>query len=322
MASILKWIIPALAGMAGFFACSSALADSPSGTGFIGEGGKLLATGGVSQVEGAGGGGLVPWALISGYESRDAVGATVHETYVPLSDFTLHAPGIAVGLYDRVELSYAEDRFTVDNENLAAGGLHRGFTLRQDVWGAKVRLVGDAVYDQDSWLPQIAAGLQYKHNKNGPVLAAVGAKDRDGVDFYFAATKVFLNYSVLVNTTVRFTKANQFGLLGFGGPAGNDYQPEFEGSVAYLISRKFAVGAEYRMKNSNLTKFAGLLPISPEEDAYDIFAAYFLTKNISLTTAFVDLGHIANVGLAPLKLPGSLEPNRQRGAYVSLQLAF
>ena len=89
MVRIPKWIIPALAGMAGLVSCTLALADSPSGTGFVGEGGKLLATGGVSQVEGAGGGGLVPWALISGYESRDAVGVTVHETYVPLSDFTL-----------------------------------------------------------------------------------------------------------------------------------------------------------------------------------------------------------------------------------------
>ena len=34
--------------------------------------GKLLATGGVSQVEGAGGGGLVPWALITGYGSVDS----------------------------------------------------------------------------------------------------------------------------------------------------------------------------------------------------------------------------------------------------------
>ena len=38
--------------------------------------GKLLATGGVSAVEGEGGGGLTPWALISGYGTRDGVGST------------------------------------------------------------------------------------------------------------------------------------------------------------------------------------------------------------------------------------------------------
>jgi hypothetical protein len=40
--------------------------------------GKLLATGGVSQVEGAGGGGLTPWALITGYGTRDSYGANAN----------------------------------------------------------------------------------------------------------------------------------------------------------------------------------------------------------------------------------------------------
>lgn len=288
----------------------------------IADEGKLLATGGVSQVEGSAGGGLVPWAVISGYETRDGIEVTVHDTYVPVSDFTLHSPGIAVGLYNRVELSYAADLFVIDNQNLAPGGLNSGYTLHQDVFGAKVRIFGDVVYDQDSLLPQLAVGLQYKHNNNKSTLAAVGAKDTDGVDFYVAATKLFINYSLLVNATVRMTKANQFGLLGFGGPLNNDYQPEFEGSVAYLFSKRFAVGAEYRTKPNNLAKFANALPISPEENAFDVFAAYFITKNISVTAAYADLGHIANVSLAPLGVAKTLEPNDQRGAYLSLQLAF
>ncbi len=318
MVELWKWLIPAVVGLA----ATPAFADSPSGTGFFGEGGKLLATGGVSQVEGAAGGGLVPWAVIGGYESRDSIGVTVHETIVPLRDFTLNAPGIAVGFYDRVELSYAANLFSIDNNNLSPGGLNRGFTLHQDIFGAKVRVIGDAVYDQDSWLPQVAVGLQYKHSNDAAVDHAVGAKDTDGVDFYFAATKLFLNYSLLVDTTVRFTKANQFGLLGFGGPANDDYQPEFEGSVAYLFSRKFAVGAEYRMKPSNINKFAGALPINSEGDSFDIFAAYFPIKNLSFTVAFVDLGRIADVSTVPLGIPGSLEPHEQTGSYFSLQLAF
>ena len=39
--------------------------------------GKLLATGGVSQLEGAGGG-LASWAMITGYGSEGGVGANVH----------------------------------------------------------------------------------------------------------------------------------------------------------------------------------------------------------------------------------------------------
>jgi hypothetical protein len=46
------------------------------------DGGRLLATGGVSQVEGTGGGGLANWALITGYGTRDGVGANLHYTGV------------------------------------------------------------------------------------------------------------------------------------------------------------------------------------------------------------------------------------------------
>ena len=65
--------------------------------------GKLLATGGVSQVEGAGSGGLASWAMITGYGSDGGVGANVHYTVVPLSNYSLQSAGIAVGLFDSDE---------------------------------------------------------------------------------------------------------------------------------------------------------------------------------------------------------------------------
>lgn len=43
---------------------------------------RLLATGGVIQVEGSGGGGLNPWALISGLETNSEVGGSADCTYV------------------------------------------------------------------------------------------------------------------------------------------------------------------------------------------------------------------------------------------------
>src|SRR3954464_12725816 len=79
------------------------------------DGGKLLATAGVSQVEGAGGGGLASWALITGYGSRDAIGGNVHYTAVPLPDYTLQTAGVAIGLFDRLELSYAWQGFDTRN---------------------------------------------------------------------------------------------------------------------------------------------------------------------------------------------------------------
>jgi hypothetical protein len=260
--------------------------------------GKLLATGGVSTVEGAGGGGLSTWALISGYGSPDGVGLNAHFTYVNLPDYSLWSPGVAVGLFDRVELSYAYQTF--DTQHVGALlGLGAGYEFHQSVYGAKVKVIGDGIYDQDSLLPQISVGAQIKNNDRGAVIHVVGGKSASGTDYYVSATKLFLAQSLLVSATLRETKANQFGILGFGGDKHNDYSSQFEGSLAYLISRKFAVGAEFRTKPSNLG-------VAHEGDAYDIFAAYFLNKNLSLTVAYANLGNV-------------VIKNNQQGVYLSLQ---
>jgi len=263
--------------------------------------GKLLATGGVTNIEGAGGGGIATWALITGYETRDAVGANAHYNFVSLPDFTLHTTGVSVGLYDRVELSYSHLWFDTGNSG-AKLGLGTGFTFQQDIFGLKVKVLGDAVYDQDSLLPQIAVGTQYKVTDHADILRAVGAKDNAGIDFYVAATKLFLDQSILVDTTLRATKSNQLGILGFGGPRNDDYRPEFEGSIAYLFAKDFAVGAEYRTKQDNLG-------FTKENDWKDLFLAYFVNKHASLTLAYVDLGTIATF-------------KDQRGFYLSAQVGF
>lgn len=260
--------------------------------------GKLLATGGVSTVEGAGGGGIASWSVITGYGSQDGIGVNAHFTYVDLPDYSLWSPGIAIGILDRVELSYAYQSFDTGHVG-AALGLGEGFEFHQNIFGAKVKLIGDAIFDQDSWLPQIAAGVQVKNADRGAIIHAVGGKSASGTDFYVAATKLFLAESLLVDATLRETKANQLGLLGFGGDKHDDYSTQFEGSAAYLISRKFAVGAEFRTKPSNLG-------VAHEGDAYDVFAAYFLNKNLSLTLAYANLGNIV------------IKKNQQ-GLYASLQ---
>ena len=265
------------------------------------ESGRLLATSGVTQLEGAGGGGLVPWALITGYGTHDAIGANVHYTGAYLSDFTLHSTGAAIGLYDRVELSYAHEWFLTGDAGRRLG-IGKGYTFRMDVAGAKVRLFGNAVYDQDSWLPQVSAGAQYKSAGSRALVRALGAASAEGVDYYISATKLFLAESLLLNATLRETKANQFGLLGFGGDRQHGYKTEFEGSAAYLLRRDLAIGAEIRTKPDNLS-------FASEGRAYDVFLAWFLTKNISMTVAYLDLG--------PIALQGT-----QRGGYLSVQVGF
>ena len=266
-----------------------------------GTSGKLLLTGGVTQVEGSAGGGLTPWAVIGGYGTRNQIGANAYFTRVDVDDYSLDSYGALVGLYDRVELSIARNEF--DTENVGAAlGLGRGFTIKQDVIGVKVKVAGDAVLEQDSMLPQIAIGAQYKRNDQGALLSAIGAKDDSGVDIYVSATKLLLSQSLLLNGTVRFTEANQFGILGFGGDKHDGYEAQFEASAAYLVTRNLAIGAEYRMKPDNLN-------IAVEDDAFDVFVAWAPVKNVSLTVAYVDLGNIVIA-------------DKQRGVYASLQVGF
>ncbi len=263
--------------------------------------GKLLATAGVTAIEGEGGGGITPWALITGYETRDGIGANAHYTYVYLPDFQIQSGGFAIGLYDRIELSYARLWFQTGDTG-AKLGLGKDFTFHEDVFGAKVRVIGDAVYEQDNFLPQISLGLEYKQTDQDNILTAIGAKSDHGVDFYAAATKLFLNESLLVDVTLMETKGNQLGILGFGGNKGDDYSTELAASAAYLISRHLAIGAEYRTMPSNLS--------FSEQNAWkDAFIAYFLTKNASLTLAYVDAGTIATI-------------EDQHGLYLSLQAGF
>ena len=76
------------------------------------------------------------------------------------------------------------------------------------------------------------------------------------------------------------------GSSGFGGDRDNDYSTEFEGSAAFLLTRKVAVGVEYRGQPNNLS-------FAEQNRWIDAFVAFFPTRNVSLTAAAVDLGSIA-----------------------------
>lgn len=248
-------------------------------------GDKLLGTWGVTGVEGAAGGGLTPWALVAGSGSRDQIGATASATAVRTQGgYTLSVLGAAVGLYDTVELSAARWRFGLSDTV-------PGQAIRMDVLGVKWRVLGDAVTDQDRWWPQLAAGAQWKRTRDFAVPAALGAKRDHDVDWYASATKVWLagvaGRNALANLTARATRANQFGLLGFGGDKGDTRAVKLEASLALLVRDDLALGAEWRQKPDNLGVFR-------EQRACDLFAAWFPSRHVSVTAAWVDLGNIAN----------------------------
>jgi hypothetical protein len=252
--------------------------------------GKLIGTAGLNQIEGSGGGGIVPWATLAGYDSQEQISVNAFTIQVDIDDYRLNVLGVSASFYDRLELSVAQHRF--DLRTL-------GGEIKQNIYGFKYRLYGDVIYS--TW-PQLSVGLQHKKLEDGSIATAVGAANSSsGTDIYVAATKIHLGVLAGFNTawsvTARATKANQLGLLGFGGANDDNYQIMAEASAAVLFSRHLAVGVEYRQKPDNL----GL----GEDDWFDAFVSYIPNKNLSFTLAWAELGSIAGA-------------KQQKGLYLSL----
>ncbi|RVU33484.1 DUF3034 family protein [Rheinheimera riviphila] len=257
-------------------------------------GSKVIATGGSTSIEGAAGGGIVPWAVINGYASSGQWSVNSFTSRVGVDDFTLQNFGIGASYNNQWEVSLTRQKFNLDT----IGG-----DLQQDVLGLKYHIAGELLYTS---LPQISVGLQYKKHRNSGLPLAVGAQNDSGTDVYLAASKVYFGAvagrNLLLNATIRATKANQIGLLGFGGANHNNYQYMFESSAAVLLRPDLAVGIEFRQKPNNLA-------FADEEHWRDIFVGWFINQNFSVVGGYVDLGSIA--GLA-----------QQQGYYLALEATF
>lgn len=257
-------------------------------------GSRIVATGGATTIEGSAGGGVVPWAVINGYSSSNEWAATVFGSQVGVDDFTLRSTGVSLSYDNRWEGSIARQQFKLDT---------LGGELEQDIFSVKYHLAGELLYTS---LPQISLGVQYKKLHDFALPQAVGARDDSGVDIYLAASKVFLNAiagrNVLLNTTLRATKANQTGLLGFGNPDNNRYRLMAEASAAILLNYNLALGAEFKQKPNEL-QFAN------EQHWRDLFVAWFINKHLSVTAGYVDLGNIAGL-------------SNQQGYYLSVEGAW
>lgn len=258
------------------------------------EGSRVVATGGGTMIEGSAGGGIVPWAVINGYGSSGEWSATTMATGVYVDDFTLKVIGASLSFDNRFELSVARQTFDLDT---------MGGELGQDIFGVKYKLAGELLYTA---MPQITLGAQYKRVDDFTIPQAVGARDDWGLDVYVAASKVFFDAiagrNVLLNGTVRATKANQTGLLGFGTQANHDYQFVLEASAAVLLTDNVALGIEYRQKPNELA-------FAREDDWQDVFLAWFINKHLSVVTAYANLGSIAGF-------------EEQRGWYLSVEGAL
>lgn len=262
---------------------------------------RLLATGGATTIEGAAGGGIVPMAVIAGYGAQEEQGAVAFGSYVDTGDYQLEVVGGSWSWRNRIELSFAQQKLTHDS--LTAALSLPTDSISQRIISAKVRVVGDLIYTP---MPQISIGVQHKKNLDFLVPDAVGAKKDSGTDINLTATKLilggFFNRNLLLNANLRYTNANQTGLVGFGGDKSDDKELLPEISAGVLLNRHWLIGTEYRQKPNNLS-------FIKEDDWQTAFVGWFPNKRIALVAAYVDLGEVATF-------------KNQTGWYLSLQGSF
>ena len=114
---------------------------------------------------------------------------------------------------------------------------------------------------------------------------ALGARRRHDTDFYLSATKLWLaglfDRNVFANATLRYSRANQGGLLGFGGDRDDSRDVLFEGSAGVFVNRYLALGFEYRQQPDNLG-------FSDQDDWFDVFVGVFPNKHVSIVAESID----------------------------------
>ncbi|MAS09717.1 DUF3034 family protein [Salinisphaera sp.] len=257
-------------------------------------GSRLWATGGVTNINGAAGGGITTWAVLNGYASDTESTVNVAVSSAQVDDFGVETVSIGFNWANRLAVTVAQNRLSVRPLDT---------TIRQQTIGLKLRLAGEALYDR---FGQYSAGMQYTHNADFGIPALLGARDSNGIDFYLAASKVFLaavaDRNVIVNATLRATRANQLGLLGFGSARDDDYALVGEFSAGVFLDRRWLLGAEYRQKPDNLEAVA-------EDDWKTLYLVYAPSRLLAFTLAYVDLGRIAGF-------------DDQDGYFLSLQSGF
>jgi len=250
---------------------------------FAGGEGKLLGTGGLSSIDGAAGGGLVPWAVIGGHGSEGEWDVSASLSHVASDDFDLRVASVAVGWGDRMELSAA--RLSLGLDALLFMRDRPEVRVETDVISAKLRLGGDLLYGD--W-PQVSVGMQWRNSRDRHLVTELGADDTSGVDLYLAASRLWLDgiagRRTLANLTVRSSASHQLGLLGFS----NARSIRTEGSLAVFVSRTIAIGAEYKSKPDALA-------FASEDEWKDLFIAWFPNKDWHFAVAYVDLGSIGGI---------------------------
>lgn len=263
-----------------------------------------------TNVEGSAGGGLVPMALMH------PQGPLFSYTNLTTQDFGIQSVAIGGAISDRAEVSFGHLMTTVPASYAA---FYTDNRVTVNTLGLKVK-----VLDMSDSAPQVVVGLQAKSSSGSllDTLQAAGAiSGKSGTDVYAAATKVVTigGKGVVLNGVLRATKANQMGILGFGGgtaaggKTGYSLNPELSAGV--FLADNVILGGEYRVKPNNISSTVAGLGVK-EDGAYSLCMVYIVNKNMAITAAYVNLGQ---VGASKAAVAGAA---RQDGMYLQLQSNF
>ncbi len=289
------------------------IASLAIGAGAASHAAAWLPEAGPPSIDGAAGGGLTPWAMPLTEDDPIAPGARGLARSTRTFDYQLALRGGAVRIAPRLELSLARQLFDARGSLASLGLVDQ--RLRQDIAGLKWRVAGPEQREEGSSASWLALGLLRKRTAAGalePMLVdSLGARC-SGFELYASVTRYAAPEGLVLNATLRATRANQNGLLGFGGRHGSGvkFAPEF--SLAWQATPKLTLGAEARAKPDNLNHSVLGTGALKEDGWFDAWARWQPRADVAVSFSWLDLGRIAP----------ALQPRRQSGSQLTLALSY
>lgn len=252
-------------------------------------------------LDGVGGILITPVAYLSNPGPKDEIAGlpSFSATYVNANKKNVEGIAVSETLYQRVELSFAANRFGTGSFRDNVRNTTRVDINRDDVWLYNINARGVIIPENsfDVPIPQITGGISFKQNDGidqidkdlGGALTNIGYKRDYGIDYTLTATKAFpkvFDRTLLLTAGVRFSEANQLGYVGFS----DTYHATFEANFAYSITPWLWLAGEYRQKNSDYGRIAGLA--ESENDWWTVGIGLLPSRHTSVTIGY---GYFGNV---------------------------
>lgn len=258
----------------------------------------------VATIDGTGGGLLTPSAyLLNPGPAGQVFGMpTMGNRFLRFGSKDVATFTIGETLWGRVELSYGLQQFGLGGFNDAVENRLGRDIVREEAylhtWSIRGLLI-----EEDSlgpWTPAVTAGVSFKYNDSiqtidrrmGHALRAAGLDKSNGIDWTLTASKTFCEpwagRPVVFSGGLRLSNAAQMGWMGFD----NSCHLTLEGSVKYFPADWLAIGYEFRGKADPYEEVPGVY--GDEDAAHAITADVHVTENLTLSTGWMLMGHVAN----------------------------